>query len=203
MPRFFRVAVVLAALGGAVVASAAGDDRAAAEALLKEVDASPRKDVASELVTRSRGALDRGAKLRSSGDEAHAKLADRLARTWAEAARDVARAAAVEESAANARRSLTDAGLVAERERALLEEAIAQSGRLRAQLEAAPREAKEQPARTSTTANSDAGAKKPAPPVAAKDAGAAKEPGAPAEKDSTGKGAAAGPAAAKDGGAGR
>ncbi|OJY26684.1 MAG: hypothetical protein BGO98_06630 [Myxococcales bacterium 68-20] len=145
------------------VAMAAGDDRTATESLLREIEASPQKGAGGELVARSRAALERGASLRSSGDEAHAKLADRLARTWAEAARDVVRAAVVEESAATARRSATDAGALADRERALLEEAIAQSGRLRAQLASASREANEQPARTSAAAaSSDAGTRAPA-----------------------------------------
>jgi len=151
---------------------AAGDDRGSAESLLKEVEGSPRKDVAGELVTRSRAALDRGARLRASGDEAHAKLADAVARTWAEAARDVARAAVVEESAATARRAATDAGVIADRDRALLEEAIAQSGRVRAQLESAERDTKEQPARTSTAAASaDAGVRSPSK-APSKDGGA-------------------------------
>ena len=115
---------------------------------------------------------------RSSGDEAHAKLADRVARTWAEGARDATRAAIVEESAAAARRGATDAGTQADRERALLEEAIAQSGRLRAQMEAAEHEGKDQPARTSTAAASgDAGARAPA-----KAAPAAKDASAPSPK---------------------
>lgn len=147
---------------------AGGDDRASAEALLKEVDASGKKDVATELVTRARAALDRGARLRSSGDEAHAKLADGVARTWAEAARDVTRAAAVEERATQARLAATDAGVVAERERALLEEAIAQAGRVRAQLESADRERKDQPSRTSAAAakpDLDAGRPPSKPPA--------------------------------------
>jgi len=82
-------------------------------------------------------------------------------REAAEAARDAVKAAAVEETASKSRNDATDAGLVADRERALLEEAVAQSGRLRAQLESGPKD-KETPARTSAQANSDAGAK-PAP----------------------------------------
>lgn len=183
MVRAWRVGrriLVVSALAGSLsvgaLAMAAGDDRAAAESVLKEVEASPRKDVAGELVARSRAALDRAAQLRASGDESHAKLADRLARTWAEAARDVVRAAVVEESGAAARRGATDAGALADRERALLEEAIAQSGRLRAQLDAVERDGKDQPARTSASAASgDAGttrAPAKAPPSGG-DAGAA------------------------------
>lgn len=144
---------LLGCLAAGAVAAAADDDRSTAEALLRETEASPKGAVARELIARSRAALERAARMRSAGDETHARLADRAARTWAEAARDVARAAAVEESAAAARRAATDAGTIADRERALLEEAIAQSGRLRAQIEALEREGKEQPARTSAAAN--------------------------------------------------
>lgn len=170
----FALTTCLAAATLATLAAAAGDEKAAAEALLKEVEASPRKDVASELVTRARAALDRSAKLRASGDEAHAKLADAAAKTWAEAARDVTRATVVEEKAAATRIAATDAGVLAERERALLEEAIAQAGRVRAQLETAERDRKEEPARTNAAAaTADAGARTPpkAPP-AARDGGA-------------------------------
>lgn len=149
------LAVLLAALGIGVAAAAGPDDRAATEAVLREVEASPKKEVATEMVARSKAALERATRLRAGGDETHARLADGLAKTWADAARDVVRAVDVEERAQAARRNATDAGVVAERERALLEEGIAQSGRLRAQLESAERESKEQPARTSKVANTD------------------------------------------------
>ncbi|MBX3187876.1 MAG: hypothetical protein KF819_12710 [Labilithrix sp.] len=164
--------LVLLVLALGVAAAAGADDRATAEAVLKEVDASPRREVATEMVARSRAALERAARLRASGDEPHARLADGLARTWAEAARDVVRAVEIEERAQAARRAATDAGAVAQRERALLEEGVAQSGRLRAQLDAVTREAKEQPVRTSTAATENAGAKKPAPKAPARDGGA-------------------------------
>jgi hypothetical protein len=172
--RMLVVLGVAAGLAVGAVAIAGADDRATAESLLKEVETSPRKDVAAPLAARSRTALERASQLRVSGDEAHARLADSLARRWAEAARDAARAAVVEESAAAARRSAADAGALADRERALLEEAIAQSGRLRAQLESAQHEGKDQPARTSTAAvNGDAGARPAGGSKAtAKDAGA-------------------------------
>jgi hypothetical protein len=168
--RTLRAAALLAVIALAlsfmeVVASGATgeDDRAAAEATLNELARSPKKDVAAEMIARAHAAQARAAALRASGDEPHARLADGLARTWAEAARDVIRAVEIEQKAATARLSATDAGAVADRERALLEEGIAQTGRLRAQLESAERSAKEEPARTSAAAkeSSDAGAKKP------------------------------------------
>jgi hypothetical protein len=160
--------VLAAALAGGMVAAAAGaDDRASAEAALREVESAPKKEVAAEMIARARAALERGTRLRAAGDEAHARLADGLARTWAEAARDVLRAVDVEERAQAARRAATDAGVLAERERALLEEGIAQSGRLRAQLDTVEKDAKEQPARTSAAANApdaDGGAARPRAP---------------------------------------
>lgn len=168
--RGVRAGVAAVAVAGALLAASAAfagpDDHAAAEAVLRDLEASPKKAVAAETVARAKDALDRAARFRQSGDHAHARLADALARTWAEAARETVRAAELEEKAFAARRDATDAGAHADRERALLEEAIAQSGRLRAQLEALERESKEQPARTST-AGADAGAAKPAPPKAA------------------------------------
>ncbi|MBX3262734.1 MAG: hypothetical protein KF782_23845, partial [Labilithrix sp.] len=70
-------------------------------------------------------------------------------------------------------------------------EAIAQSGRLRAQLEGATRDAKEEPARTSTAAVTDAGARAPAK-AGAKDGAPAKpdaKDGAPAPKTNADGGA--------------
>lgn len=177
--RLVALAALVAGLAVGVLAAAAPDERTATEDALREVERSPKKDVAAEMITRSRAALERAAKLRASGDEPHARLADGLAKTWAEAARDVLRAVDIEEKAQAARRGATDAGIVAERERALLEEGIAQSGRLRAQLESTERESKEQPARTSAAANADladGGAPRPkapkAPPAPARDGGA-------------------------------
>lgn len=157
LPAVLLVAL-LAVFGAGSAALAAADDRSAAETLLREAEASARKDVALDFITRARAALDRGARLRAEGHLAHAKLADSLARTWATAARDVAHAAVIEQSATAARESAADAGTLAEREHALLEEAIAQSGRLRAQLDSVERADKELPSRTSTAIHSsDAG----------------------------------------------
>jgi hypothetical protein len=174
------VVVLTIALGIGVATAAGPDDRAATETVLREVEGSPKKDVAAEMIARSRAALERASHLRASGDEPHARLADGLAKTWADAARDVVRAVDVEEKAQSTRLAATDAGVIAERERALLEEGIAQSGRLKAQLDEIERESKEQPARTSAAAvkrDADGGASKPKaapkPPAAgARDGGA-------------------------------
>lgn len=172
-------------LGIGVAAAARPDDAAATAAILQEIEGSPKKVVAAEMIARSRAALERASRLRAAGDEPRARLADGLARTWADAARDVIRAVDVEDKAQATRRAATDAGAIAERERALLEEGIAQAGRLRAQIEGLEHESKEQPARTSAAASHDAadgGASKPkkptppatnpVPPAGARDAGA-------------------------------
>ena len=161
------VAIAPIAMGGgsAIAADHTNQDRFAAEALLKEVEASPKKEVATAFLAKAHAALERASKLRKAGDEPHALLADGLAFACAEAARDTLRAANAEENAASTLRSANDAGAQAERERALLEESITRSGRLRAELDALERKSKEEPARTSKSANEivgvGAGATKP------------------------------------------
>lgn len=179
--RPLAVLMVVAALGVGTVISAAAvaadDDRAATEAIVREVEAATNKALAGEMLAHVKDAQARAQKLRAGGDEPRARLADGLARTWAESARDLIKAAEAEQKADVARLAANDAGREADRERALLEEAIAQSGRLRAQLEQGRN--MNQPAKTSAAANdADGGARtsKPsagkAPPKADKDGGA-------------------------------
>jgi hypothetical protein len=171
----FAIVIAIAA-----IAFAQPDDRGSAEAILKEREASPKKEIAQEMIGRAKTALDRAARMRSAGDESQARIADGVAKTWAEAARDTVRAVEVEERAANARRAATDAGVQAERERALLEEAIAQAGRVRAQLEGLQREGKEQPAKTSLQGADGGPSSPPKKPGAAPPSSAsASPPGAP------------------------
>jgi hypothetical protein len=119
-----------------------GDDRAIAETIVKQVESDPaRAAVAAEALTQARAALERATRLRSAGDEAHAKAADGLAREWAEDARDLARAAEAEATAAEVRRKAVAAQAQLERTRALVEEEIAHIGRLKAELDQAERSA--------------------------------------------------------------
>jgi hypothetical protein len=85
-------------------------------------------------VDEARRALERAGGARRSGDIRHAELLEGLAREWAETARDVLRAAAVEADAGALELAAADAGLRAERARALLEESIARRGRAEAEL---------------------------------------------------------------------
>ena len=151
----------LTALSATLVARA--DERASVESTLVEIERdAAHKAVTAELVAHAREALERATRLRTAGDETHAKLADGLAREHAEAARDLARAIDAEEKAANARRAAIDAGAQVERERALLEEGIAQNGRLRAALDELERGRKEAPLKTNAAgAAADAGVKAP------------------------------------------
>lgn len=173
--RLAALATVVLVGGLAWAAMAADGEREAATRLLAQVEASPHKAAASELTARAKDATARAEKLRSAGDESHAKLADGLAKRWAEAALDVVKAVEAEERARTTRLAAADAGAAAERERALLEEGVAQKGRLRAQLDAL--EHGERAARTSAAAG-DAGAA----PVKGDPDGGAPPAKAPAKK---------------------
>src|SRR5215471_18832845 len=76
-------------------------------------------------IDEARRALERAAGARSARDVHHAELLEGLAREWAETARDVLRAAAVEADAGALELAAADAGVRAERARALLEESMA------------------------------------------------------------------------------
>jgi hypothetical protein len=175
--RRWAVAVTIAGVGFSGAAMRVGlgglafaDDRGTATTLLNELaNDAAHKDATAGIVQRGRDALERATRMRAAGDEAHAQLADGLAREEAEAGRDLVRALDAERMADDARRAATDAGTVGERERALLEEGIARNGRLRAEIdelgkghgkEKEPRAAK---VGTMATA-SDAGAPPKSPP---------------------------------------
>ena len=119
-------------------ARAQGDDRTAAEALVVPADRAPPAPVTAEAMARARDALEQGTRLRTAGDEAHAKAADGLAREWAETARDLALAAAAEKQADERRHQALEAQARLERTRALVEDGIARLGRIRAELDGAP-----------------------------------------------------------------
>jgi hypothetical protein len=136
--RSFRAWLALGACASVVVSAlalAGTDDRASALATLAGVETSPHREAAQDFVTRARASLDRASRLRTAGDEPRAKLSERAALRWAEAARDIAQAVSTEEHTADLARRAADAGQIADRERALLEEAAAQQGRLRALLD--------------------------------------------------------------------
>ncbi len=135
----------------------------------------------AEPLAKAKAALERARRFRAAGDEPRAKAADALATTWVEAARETVKAQETEAHAEAEVARVADAGRLVERERALVEEAMMQNGRLRAQLDGLEREAKGEPARAA--ALTDAGARPLASGVDAgaprpTDAGAGKPTGA-------------------------
>lgn len=135
------VGVVAGVLAVAAPAAAQDADRAAAEALVQQLDHdAAHHAVTAQPIAQAKDALERATRLRTAGDEAHALTADALAREWAETARDLARAADAEAKAADLRHEAMDAQAQLERSRALVEEGIARVGRLRAEIEEAERQ---------------------------------------------------------------
>jgi hypothetical protein len=111
------------------------DDHGVATALIAPVERdAATASVAAAAIANTKAALERSARFRAAGDEAHAKAADGLALEWAQVARDLAKAASVETSAADVRRKAVDAQAQLERTRAQVEEGIARVGRLQAEL---------------------------------------------------------------------
>jgi len=147
--RLRAAGVALAALVGlGIAATAHGDDRATAEGLLSPIEHdAAHLAIAADAVKQARDALEHATRMRDANDEARARLAESLGRHWAQVARDLVRAADAEHAATRARVAADDAGAHADRERNLLEEAIARQGRLRAELEGLDR-AKQGPDRT-------------------------------------------------------
>jgi hypothetical protein len=134
-------AAVLAFLLTVAAASpGAQGDRAAAQAILGELgrDASHRATVA-DAVARAQDALERGTRMRVARDDPHATEAESVARQWAETARELVRAADSETRANEIRKKALETETQVAKTRELVEEVIARTGRLRAQIQAAQR----------------------------------------------------------------
>jgi hypothetical protein len=126
------VAVALAAPSRAHAADGP-DDRTVAEALVSQLEHdTAHGPLMADPLSRARAALERATRFRAASDEGHARIADGLAREWAETARDLGATADEEARAADARRKAREAQALLERTRALVEEGIARLGRLRA-----------------------------------------------------------------------
>jgi hypothetical protein len=122
-------------LAAATAAAQPADEHGAAEALVGQLEHdTAHAAVTGEAVANAKAALERATRLRTAGDEAHAKAADGLALEWAQVARDLAKAADAEATAADLRRKAVDAQAQLERTRAQVEEGIAHVGRLQAEL---------------------------------------------------------------------
>ncbi len=145
----------------ALAATARADDRAVAEAIVARLQADEASAATTaEALAHARDALQRADRLRGVRDEAHARLADGLARDWAEAAEAIVRAAESEARAAAVVQNATDEQTKVERTRALVEEGVARVGRLRAQLDEA--EARRHPPGQPTGAGAPPKAARPA-----------------------------------------
>lgn len=125
---------------GVALASSAFADQASDKATVEQILATAGSSSADAVLLKgpleeARKALGRAEGARRSGDTVHAEQLEGLAREWAETARDLVRAAAIEADAGGLETSASQASLKAERARALLEEALSRRGRAEAELE--------------------------------------------------------------------
>jgi hypothetical protein len=132
------VVVVLVALGlGSVglAATPSRDERSLAEAGIVELESQPHtKELCADAIAKARFALERAHRMRVAGDDRHARTTEGLAYWWVRVAQELARADEIETRAAAARTLALDAGAHVERERATLEQQLAENGRLQAEL---------------------------------------------------------------------
>jgi hypothetical protein len=151
--------VMLLALGIPLAGAALADpvsDKAVAEQILASLATptdSSMPPVLKTPIDEAKHALERAAGARRSGDTHHAEILEGLGREWAETARDLARAVSVEADAGALETAAAEAGVGAERARALLEEAIARRGRAEAELEKLSADAGLFPTRPAGSAN--------------------------------------------------
>ncbi len=111
--------------------AASPNDRATTEAALAELEKDPTtKDTTADAVKKSRDALERATRMRAAGDDSHARLAEGIAHDWAEVGKELARACQVEKKAAETHLAAQDASAQTDRERAMLEQRVAENGRL-------------------------------------------------------------------------
>lgn len=136
-------AAALAHGGGAAmpveVPAAPPGPGADAQAILRDLEAGGQKDPESARVTvepikAAKRALERAHGARAAGDEPHGRMLEGLALEWAEAGRDLVRAAVAEQAAQAIGKQAYEVQTRAERARALLEETQARRGRAAAEL---------------------------------------------------------------------
>lgn len=130
---------IVAALARTEAADAQpSDEHAAASALVATLaQDKAHAAVLADVLAKAKDALERATRMRTAGDEAHAKAADGLAYEWAETGRDLVKAADSEAAASELRRKAIETQAQLDRQRALVEEGVASVGRLRAELDQA------------------------------------------------------------------
>lgn len=133
----FLLVVPLAILAVGRAAANQTSDRALAEQILAELGRTSGRDWAlvQAPLQEAKNALARANSARAAGDLRNAERLEGLARDWAWTARDLVRASAAEADAGTLQHAAAEAGVRAERSRALLEEAIARRGRALAEFE--------------------------------------------------------------------
>jgi len=138
--RLWPAGWVVALVIGVLLASSAFGEQLSDKAIAEQILAAAPSSSADAALLRTpleeaKKALERALGARRSGDVPHAELLEGLAREWAETAKDLGRANAIEADAGALESAASQAGLRAERARALLEEAIARRGRAEVELE--------------------------------------------------------------------
>jgi chromosome segregation ATPase len=134
--RCAAVATLVVLAGAGIAAAARGSDREAAEAVLASLKSDPADaKLAAEAIEKSEHALRRAGDARAAADLEHAALLEALGREWAEAGRDLSRAAAAEKKLAETQKQTADVETKLARARALLEETVARRGRAKVKLE--------------------------------------------------------------------
>lgn len=192
MRRFVVASLLFAApIIGApslVLASESGD-RAEAERLVAELAAqTDAAEIAKNELSNARRALERAKGARDAKDALHGEQLERLARVWAETARDTVRASHTETEASALQTQSMEGKAKLERDRVLLEETISRRGRAEVELKRVERESADRQRevldREGKKKKPGAKAKADAKPAPAPKAGptAPKAPAAPGKK---------------------
>lgn len=117
------------------MAAAGGNVAEQAKRAIDLVEASAEgKKLAAEPLKSAKGALERAADARATGDKQHAKLLDALALEWAESASDLTRSATLEQKSAELEAKAAELDAKAVRALAIIEEAVARRGRAELEL---------------------------------------------------------------------
>ena len=138
-----------------------------AKALLAELDKTgASRGAARDAVAEASRALGRADKARLAGDQKHGAALEELALEWAEAGRDLERAAAAETRAAELEKKLTEAEAKLRTTRTLIEQAAARRARADAELAELEQSKAGPPAASSSSAPSAGKAPKSTPSAA-------------------------------------
>lgn len=136
----FALLAALSLPAALAIAAASGNVAEQAKRSIDRVEASAEgKKLAAEPLKNAKGALERAADARATGDKQHAQLLDALALEWADSAGDLTRTAALEQKAADVEAKAAELDAKSVRALAIIEEALARRGR--AELELSEQEA--------------------------------------------------------------